>query len=191
MSMATKQHKIFSGSSYDRGLELLLDMWPSIKKEVPDAELQICYGWETFLSFYNDNPERLAWKARMDKKMEQDGIIHHGRLGKAELKKVRQECGIWAYPTHFTEINCITALSAQADGCVPVVINLAALEETVQSGVKVDGDIYEAETKEKYLKELIALMKDGQRWKLEVSKAMRFAQDFEWRVIAQEWTNEF
>jgi glycosyltransferase involved in cell wall biosynthesis len=188
--MAIRQHKLFYGSSYDRGLEHLLDMWPSIKKDVPDAELHVCYGWETFDSFYNDNPERLAWKARMEAKMKQEGITHHGRLGKTDLKKVRQECGIWAYPTHFTEINCITALSAQADGCVPVAINLAALEETVQSGVKVSCDIYEQDCKAEYLKELIALMNDQKRWKEEQEKGQEFARQFTWKEVAKQWSHD-
>jgi FkbM family methyltransferase len=57
--------RIVYGSSYDRGLEHLLKMWPDIRKEVPDAELRIFYGWVMFDKVAANNPERLAWKEKM------------------------------------------------------------------------------------------------------------------------------
>ena len=36
------------GSSYDRGLEHLLKLWPDVIKEVPNAQLRIFYGWILF-----------------------------------------------------------------------------------------------------------------------------------------------
>lgn len=186
-----KQHNLFWGSSYDRGLQHLLGMWPKIKEKFPDAELHIAYGWNTFLDFYKDNQERMAWKERLDKQMEQEGITHHGRLGKKELKELRKQCGIWAYPTHFTEINCMTALECQQDGVVPVTMNLAALSETVQSGVKVDGDIYDDETKELYLEKLIYMMGHEVHWKQEQEKGKNFVEQFTWGKVSSKWEHEF
>ena len=99
-----RQHKMLYSSSYDRGLMHLLLMWKDIKKEIPDATLDIYYGWKLFQSFYANNPERMKWKANMEKLMQQDGITEHGRVSKSELIKAQKECGIWAYPTHF----CVT-----------------------------------------------------------------------------------
>ncbi len=189
--MTPRHHKLFYGSSYDRGLEHLLGMWPMIKEAIPDSELHVAYGWDLFIAAYKDNPERLAWKARIDKQMTQPGITHHGRLSKEKLKELQKECGIWAYPTHFGETCCITALDTQANGCVPVVISYAALKETVQSGVKVDGDIYDPETKDTYLKALIDLLKDEERWKKEQLKGVRFAKQFSWENVAEKWEEVF
>ena len=69
-------HLMIYGSSYDRGLEHLLRMWPDIRKEVPDAQLRIFYGWNLFVTGYADNPERMAWKEKMDKLMQQRRITH-------------------------------------------------------------------------------------------------------------------
>lgn len=186
-----RNHKLFSGSSYDRGVEHILRMWPDIKREVPDATLDIYYGWNLYESAYRTNPERMAWMKKMQDLMTQEGVKEHGRVGKEELRKARQECGIWAYSTHFTEINCITALECGRDGCVPVVMNLAALKETVGSGVKVDGDIYFDEDFEKYRTELISLMKDEKRWKEEQAKGIEFAKQFTWDIISKKWEEEF
>lgn len=183
--------KLFWGSSYDRGLDILLKLYPKILKKYPDTTLQICYGWNLFDIGFRDNPERMIWKERINKLMQQKGITHHGRVGKKELQKIRQECEIWVYPTHFPEINCITALDAQKDGLVPCVINFAALKETVQSGVKVEGDIYDDETQETYLYELLSLMGDDARWEKESKTAREFVKNYSWDNIADKWEENF
>lgn len=184
-------HKLFYGSSYDRGLDILLKLWPKILEKFPDATLDICYGWDLFLKGYSNNPERMNWLERMNKLMEQKGITHHGRIGKEELGKVRKSCGIWVYPTYFAEINCITALESQRDGLVPVTMNDFALKETVGSGSKVDGDIYDEETQEAWLTELYKYMKDEKLWSSESTKAQKWAQGYDWPLIAEGWINEF
>lgn len=186
-----KRNKLFYGSSYDRGLYHLLTMWGDIKTAYPSATLDICYGWDLFLRAYSNNPERMAWKKKMDDLMSQDGITHHGRVGKEELARIRSRCGIWAYPTDFTEINCITALEAQRDGLVPVVINLAALKETVGSGIRIEGDIYDSETKDQYQDALILIMGDQERWAKESAKAKMFAKSYSWDKIANDWQGYF
>lgn len=186
-----KQHKLFWGSSYDRGLENLLFMWPEILEKYPDAELHIAYGWDLFDVGYKNNPERMKWKEQVNKLMTQKGIKHYGRVGKEELKKIRSSCGIWAYPTAFEEINCITALEAQNDGLVPVTMALAALNETVGSGIKVEGDISKFEVQEKFLKKLLYVMSNNESWRFEVKQAQRFAKNYTWENISQDWAKEF
>lgn len=186
-----RHHKLCYLSSPDRGLDVLLDMWPKIKSKYPDAELHIAYGWKVFDMIFTNNPERKAWKAMIIEKMQAPGIVDHGRLGKSELQKLRQSCGIWTYPTWFNEINCITALETQADGCVPVVTNVFALKETVGSGVKVDGDIYEEETQKKYLEALFRIMDDKDMWEQEQKKGIEFAKIYKWGNIATRWMNIF
>jgi len=179
--------RLFYGSSYDRGLDILLKLWPRILEKYPSATLQVCYGWDIFDRAFADNPERQAWKRKINDLMKQKGITHHGRLGKDELKKVRKSCHIWAYPTYFPEISCITALECQYDGVVPCVINYAALKETVQSGLKVDGDIYDRQTQDKWLEALFRLMSDNNLWEKERKKGIEFAKKFGWDNIANQW----
>ncbi|MCB1712415.1 MAG: glycosyltransferase [Candidatus Riesia sp.] len=187
-----RHHRLFYGSSYDRGLEHILKLWPKVLAKFPDATLDICYGWNLYDAAFSDNPERQEWKKRIDQQMQQKGITHHGRLGRDELAKVRSRCGIWAYPTHFQEINCITALECQRDGLVPVVMNFAALKETVGSGKRVDGDIYDDEVREEYLNALFEIMGTSSGlWAEESAKAQEFAKGYEWEVIANEWTKQF
>jgi glycosyltransferase involved in cell wall biosynthesis len=166
-------------------------MWAEIKKELPNAKLNIAYGWNLFDRGYAGNQHMMKWKADMEELMKQDGITHHGRLSKADLDKVTAECDLWVYPTHFEETNCITALRSQSLGCVPVTINLAALQDTVFSGIKIDGDITDPETQKQFVKKLISLAKDEKRLKEEKQKAIEGAKAYAWENIAKEWETHF
>lgn len=184
--------KVIYTSSYDRGLEHLLKIWPAVKEAVPEAELHIYYGWTLWDKFYKDNPSSMAWKAKIERGMEYDGVTHHGRVSQEEINKAMSECGIWAYPTHFGEINCITAMKAQALGCVPVTMNYAALETTVQHGIKIDGDIYDDETREEFTKELISLLQDPKRQEEIRAEMVPWANEkFTWKKVAASWDEEF
>lgn len=186
-----KQHTLFWGSSYDRGLDILLKLWPLILEKYPDATLHVCYGWDLFIKGYSNNPERMNWMQRMNEEMKQQGIIHHGRVSKKELEEIRNICGIWAYPTYFPEINCITALECQRNGVVPVVMDYAALIETVQSGVKVSGDIYDKKVQENYLKTLLELMGDEKKWVEEAKKGREFTYKISWDQVSKDWSKHF
>lgn len=189
--MPPRNHRLWYQSSYDRALDMLLPMWPEIKKAYPDATLDICYGWDLYKGVFNNNPERMMWMDKVSKLMEQPGITHHGKIGQEKMRELRKECGIWAYPTYFTEIFCIGAVECQSDGLVPVVVNLAALDETVGCGVKVEGDIYDQETKDEFLKQLLSLMGDEKRWEEESKKGIEFAKQYSWKKISSAWIKEF
>jgi hypothetical protein len=48
-------------SAPNRGLEPLLEMWPKIREKLPEAELHVYYGWQTFYELNKHNPERMMW----------------------------------------------------------------------------------------------------------------------------------
>lgn len=183
------KHRVIWTSSYDRGLEHLLTVWPGVKKAVPDAELHVFYGWQLFDKFFRDNPERMGWKAKIENMMTYKGIYHHGRVPQDLLEQEIKKSGVWAYPTDFFEINCISAIKAQAFGAYPVCMDYGALKETVQFGKKIAGNIWDK--REEYKKALIdALkvpMKDGSR------KIMRKAihNKYAWSTIISGWIQDY
>lgn len=187
--------RVVYGSSYDRGLEHLLSIWPEVKRQVPEATLHVYYGWNLFESFYRNNPERMAWKEKISKAMEYDGVFHHGRVGQDEIIADTFKSGIWAYPTHFYEISCINAMKAQAAGAIPVVTDYAALKETVQFGTKIsveDEDIYDNSKKLEFKNALIKALKDD-TWQESIrNKMMKWAREtYSWEKVALNWSNLF
>ena len=155
-----------------------------------DAELHIAYGWDLFDRVTVGNKERQNWKAQMVELMKQPGIIHHGRLGKKDLRKLREICGILAYPSDFTEIFCMTVAEAMAAGCVPVTNDLAALKE-INKGVLVKGDIYDPDTKQEYFTQLLDLMGNKERWNKLSKRCIEAAQIHAWENVADKWAEIF
>lgn len=187
-----RSHKLGWFSSPDRGLQHSLKMWPKIIEKFPDAELHVFYGFELFKKAYQNNPERMKWMAKMLELMETlPNIKYHGRIGQGELDDWMKKLGVMMYPTDFDETNCIVALSAQSNGCVPCTMDKAGLKDTVGSGIKVTGEIWDAEVREEYLTKLLDLMGNEDKWQEESKKGIEFAKSYSWDKIAQQWVKHF
>ena len=180
-------------SSYDRGLVYLLNHWAIIKKEVPEAELHIFYGWDLYNVIHQENPARMRWKQQVSEMMKQDGIFEHGRIGHKQLDEEFAKSGIWAYPSNFSgEISTISAMKAQAYGAVPVTVNRYSLAETVQNGIRVDCEIETREGQEEYIKTLIELLKDHKKQEFIRGPMITWAKSrFTWDKTAKDWNNLF
>lgn len=176
-------------SSYDRGIQHLLEMWPDIRKEVPDAELHLFYGWETYDILMEKGHRPKEFKAYLNNLINQEGITDHGKVGHKQLIKEFQKSGLWVYPSHFEEISCISAMKAQACGCVPVVIDYAALKETVKHGVKVEGKAGPG-VNPYYKEQLINILKKPDLQE-DFRKNLGGMKDyFGWDKVARQWTDE-
>lgn len=180
--MTKKTNSVGYFSAYYRGLECLLDMWPAIRKEVPNATLDVYYGWESWLALEGED----AFYQKMEQRfadLSGEGVTVHGRVSHTELAKAMRTIQVWAYPTQFPEIHCITALKAQEAECYPVVTNVAALAETVQSGDKIKTQrIYiDDYQKEKFVKKVVEALKEG--------KTGTPVPDCDWSDVAKSWDN--
>lgn len=132
-------HSVGYFSAYYRGLECLLKMWPAIRKEVPDATLDIYYGWESWDAMEGANGQEFKQRIlALLEGLKGLGVTEHGRVSHEALAKAMKQTKVWAYPTEFPEIHCITALKAQEAGCYPVTTHVGALVETVKSGLQID-----------------------------------------------------
>lgn len=152
-------NRLIYTSANERGLRILYDIWPDIKKAVPKATLDSYYGWESFDAINRTNPERMAWKASMLLKVKKlDGVTMHGRISQDKLNEELFKSGIWAYPSFFPEVSCISAMKAQASGAMPVTSNFANLKNVVFYGEQVDMGKFEEPDIEHYKKRLIAAL---------------------------------
>lgn len=194
-------HRIIYMSSHVRGLELLYSIWDDVKKAVPEATLDIYYGWESFVSILKDNPDRMAWREKMMKWVnELDGVTDHGKVSHKKIIEETFKSGVWAYPCPFPEIYCITAIKAQAGGAVPVSSNFAALDETVQFGTKIpmhatDEDAAVGEWNkqdiETYKQALIDMLKHPEKQEKQRKEMMAWARTQSWHSVAKQWNGEF
>lgn len=137
-------------SDYNRGLDILLDIWPRVLFAYPDSKLVIAYGTQTQEAIARsadkargDDLASRSWKYRwqlLEKRMKMKGITHVGKLGKPELARLYEQASLMAYPSTFPETQCLVVLDALAHGCVPVTSALGALQETNIGGYMLPPD---------------------------------------------------
>ena len=184
-----KKHSVGYFSAYYRGLECLLDMWKDIRKEVPDATLDIYYGWESWVGLEGEDD----FYTRMVKKIDdlkKHGVKEHGRVDHKTLAKKMQETQVWAYPTSFHEIFCITATKANAAHCVPVITDVAALNETgggvarVVSSQEIEKD---PQKQQQFVEEVVKALKGGLTHK-EIVEQDDLVDNYTWSRIAERWS---
>jgi glycosyltransferase involved in cell wall biosynthesis len=150
-----REHRVIYSSSPDRGGDIMLEIWPLVRERVPDAELVLTYSrWFDLVAGYlqaaNDQLTRIR------ELLEQPGVQRiEGGLGQKDLAHLMRTACVWAHPSWYTqgksedghgggrefhETSCISAMEAQAAGCVVVASNWGAVTETVMHGTLVDGD---------------------------------------------------
>jgi glycosyltransferase involved in cell wall biosynthesis len=179
-------------SANERGLRILYDIWPDVRKAVPEATLDVYYGWHSFDAVNRDNPERMAWKAHMvARAQELEGVTERGRIGQDELNEEIFKSGVFAYPCTFPEVNCITAQKAMAGGAVPVTSDFAALKNIIKYGEQVPMGKFGHREIEKYKQRLIWWLQHPEEQDRVRRPMMKWArQEFDWKNTAKQWDGE-
>jgi len=125
---------LINTSSADRSLEAFLDCFEEIKKHVPNAKAQWAYGWGIWDAVYASDAQRLEWKTRMQQRMRELGVEELGRINYDEIALLYRKANVFAYPSEYEEIDCISLSKAMAAGAIPVTTDFAAMGEKSQHG---------------------------------------------------------
>jgi glycosyltransferase involved in cell wall biosynthesis len=198
--------RVVYSSSPDRGLDRLLDFWPTVRRLRPDAELHVYYGFDTWEMMATRACDDVAaaqiqiYKTRLAA-MAGQGVVAHGRVGQPELAAAWLGASAWLYPTNFSETSCITAMEAQAAGAYCVCTRQAALPETARYAQLVDPPSTREGYREEFLKcvdaierscwqtdvhpnpvELRDRVEEGRDWAL---------RELGWAGVARQWDEIF
>lgn len=179
-------------SAHERGLEVLYDVWPIVKRAVPLAKLDVYYGWQSFDAITKNNPPQQQWKSEMiAKEKKLIGVTNHGRIGHKQIIKEIFKADVFAYPCTFPEVYCITLIKAMAGGAYPVTSDFSVVKDFNTYGPQVhyDKTKYEA-FKKAYAKQLIESLKADwpESSRSEMMREVR--KKFSWTNTAEGWNNE-
>ncbi|MEB2309472.1 MAG: glycosyltransferase [Candidatus Brocadiaceae bacterium] len=169
----------------NRGLDVLLQLFPQIRQRIPDAELHV-YTYQL--------PDDIMG-AQITPLIQQPGVYMRGSLPKTALATELSVARVMLYPCTFYETSCIAAIEAQASGTPVVASTLAALPETVLndvSGYLIPGDPYTAEFGHHFIETVVNLMNDDEAWE-RLSRGARHRTEslYDWNAIAKDWLEEF
>lgn len=192
---------IINTSSPDRSMDVMPKLFKEIKKQVPKVKMKWAYGWEGFVNTYQNDTKKMQWMEDTKREMKEAGIEDLGRISQEEVGRLYQQASVFAYPTEFAEIDCISAKKAQAAGCEVVTTDFGALDESVKFGTKIHSKKtkdnwnrpyqfhfgLEGEKEQKqFVEAVIDALRPGKRYNQDM-----WASQFEWSKIAERWNKEF
>ena len=128
---------IINTSSPDRALSAIVRIFPKVKAKEPKATMKWAYGFGVYDEYHKRDKEKQAWKKDILEKMESAGVDNLGKISHKDIAKLTLSAGVMLYPTHFMEIDCVSARKAQLAGAHVVSSDFGALKTTVKYGYKI------------------------------------------------------
>ena len=189
-------------SSPDRSMDVMPKLFKMIKEKVPEVKMKWAYGWDTFDASFKNDKKMMEWRHNLQKEIDEAGIISLGKIPQAECAKLYLEGSIFAYPSEFAEIDCISVKKAQLADCYPITTDFAALNESNINGSKIHTKITKDNWNKPYQWHFgLEDKKEQKEWVDEVVRVLKggkkndagidIAKTFEWSRIATSWVNIF
>src|SRR5204862_4837880 len=161
-----------------RGLYYLKDLFPAIRRRVPNATLVITSDFtlwgraaarDAFVRFFEG----------------QAGVEYLGHVDRPRLVAQQRRARVLAYPCIFEEGFCIAAAECMAAGTVPVTTDAFALTTTVgDAGILIGGRPRSWFYRRRFINAVTALLSDDKQWR-ERSRACRArAQEYGAAAVA-------
>jgi glycosyltransferase involved in cell wall biosynthesis len=184
-------NRVMYTSRPERGLDVLLTMWPEMKRRRPELKLAIAHY---------DNPGADAQMAEYLQTLRQVAaelpeVTMLGGLAKRELYRELARSALVLYPSVFPEVSCMSALEAAACGTPMVASRYCALKESVadgETGVLIPGDPRGEQYQEAFVGAVVELLGDeARRAEMGAAARRRVEERYQWRRIAEEWEGVF
>jgi len=185
---SVKVRNSFIYSSFpNRGLLILLKMWPRIIEEFSDATLNIYCNLEQ--EWVNRVAPDTMREIKALLKVNKRGITVHGWVSKSELAEAWAKTDYWLYPCTFEETFCLTAVEAAITKTCVISNNLAALQETVgDRGIIVEGNPYELEWQIRCLEKLKFIMNSQNLKNTLLEKNYQWAMERSWKAQTEKFS---
>lgn len=187
-----RKRLLYSSTPY-RGLVHLLSLFPKILERHPDAELHIFSGYDVYAGIeqYADKVMQ-EFKAMLQRFQRFPNVYIRGNLLQRDLAREFMRASVLAYPNTFAETSCISAMEAQAGGCVVVSTKRAALVETVaDAGILIEGAPGQAAYDAAFVAAVDQLLSDDNLFQnLSQKGKARAEKEFGWNDVADKFCKE-
>lgn len=137
----------------DRGLDELAQIYPMIKKEIPELSLTITSDYRLW-GVPNARNERF-----ISKFLGMDGVKFMGAIKRKEMVKEQLLAQVQAYPCTYEELFCYSVAECQIAGAYPITSIIGALQ-TTNMGTQIGGDVHGREWKNLFAEKVIETLLD-------------------------------
>ncbi len=175
-----KRKRLIYSSTPHRGLVHIPGFYLELKKRHPDLELHI-------FSSYKVYDQRSIPFEELETQLRGLPDCHvHGSVRQDQLAREFLKSSILFYPCHFEETSCITAMEAQAAGCVVLSSELAALPETVgEAGILISGQAGTPDYNRKFLEAADRLLTNDDLFQQLSNKGREQSKNYSWKSVAK------
>jgi len=119
---------VFNASVTKGMVPLVKDIWPEVKRRIPDAELKIIGGYYKFREAADPDQQQQDWTELM---LQHGNSIHFtGVITQQEISDILRKASYMIYPAGFPETYGISTLEALAHNVPLITCRFGALEET-------------------------------------------------------------
>ncbi len=187
-STIEKKNEFIYASAPNRGLDVLMKMWPDIHKQLPEYTLKIAgstkmYNVDSNIESINQQRENLLEVGNKIYNSEVAGIKWLGGLNISQLTKEMESSKALLYPSTFPETCCHVLNTSLHAGTVPIISSVGAIIEKVcngENGLIIYGDPTSDEFKQNYIKSTVDLIKSNRIERMiKVNRSQYLAYDIE------------
>jgi len=174
-----------------RGLDLLLEVFPEIRRRVTGATLRV---YSSMAVYQHDSARDQDKHGRLyDRCRQLEGVGYMGSLPQPQLARQMAEVSLLAYPNTFAETSCLAVAEALATGCLVVTSDLGALPETAAGfATLVPGPQNRSAYARAFVQAVVDQLTfgrehpDGPRWQ-SVAQIAWYRENYTWTVRARQW----
>ena len=176
------RRRLIYTSHPDRGLIYLLEIFKQLKSKYSDLELHVFSSFTTHAREVNTIPQE---SQIIQSFHDMPGCYFHGNILQRDLAREYMKSAVWTYPTAFQETSCISAMEAQAAGCVILTSALAALNETVGDvGILLHETPGTSQYMTKYIQVLDRILSDDELFEALSNQSLEHAVHYDWKLRA-------
>lgn len=187
-NVTRNKYKLLYSSTPFRGLKEMLDVFPEIKKQVPEAELYVTSSMKVY---NNKDKESKEFEELYNRARNIDGVKYIGTVKKDELAKHFMESRMWSYPNTYEETFCIGAIESISAGTPIVTSCLGALPEVIPRGCSLTSmaDPKSEQFKQDFINNCVRLLKDDSLWNKMNEECNK--HNFDWSKSSLKWVENF
>lgn len=188
-----RSRSIVYASSPDRGLHWVLELFPRLKKRVPDVECHVYYDYRPGLGKVYEQwgekelAKRFRYIETVMPQLASRGVFHHKSVSREDMAKVLCESRLLAYPcdpVRYTEGFSCTTLEAASAGCLPVICAADALGEIYGNYLPNVAAPF-SDHRDEYFDLLVKLLTDNEAYASAQAKARPLGGIYDWSIVGQ------
>jgi predicted O-methyltransferase YrrM len=174
------KNKFIYSSFANRGLYVLLKLWPKIKDRLNDASLHIYCDFENSWvnTFHKQHIQHIKLLYNLYKNLD---IYYHGWVDKTTLSKAWSSSHVWFYPCTFIETFCLSALECAASKTIPITNDLGSLKEVCSRGIIIGGDVDSTDWSDNALSVLFSTLENVEYQKRIIENNFKWAETMLWK----------